>query len=393
MIRLCIIASYFYPDKSVAANRINSFAKYLSARGILVDIYVRKRSKPPRWVNENIKIIEVDTFELPIVSFDKSTGIGHVIRVLYKIISNRINLVLKLWPRKVAIQIINSDIKYDFIMGSFSSEESIYCCMLVTDVIKTTPILDFRDEFLDNLELSIKTKNHRRYLINNLKKKNPIVITVSLPLKQQLEKYFSNVFEIRNGFDFDMIRPMVKHSKILKIGYFGSFYGGINPILFFEALNELVLSSDIDEKYISLEFYGTKKVFPVPGSFCKICTYYPHLEYNDAIDKMRTMNLLLLIIPTTQRKGVYSGKLFDYIGSGRKILGLLDPKDVASELIERKNLGWTVESSDKAGLKELLHYLYSMHMAGERFDNNDSDLESFHRKNQVEKLCNLMISD
>ena len=48
---------------------------------------------------------------------------------------------------------------------------------------------------------------------------------------------------------------------------------------------------------------------------------------------MNEMDANIMLHPRGERKGVYSGKLFDYISAQKPIIACVDKNDVAAELI------------------------------------------------------------
>ena len=59
----------------------------------------------------------------------------------------------------------------------------------------------------------------------------------------------------------------------------------------------------------------------------------------------------LVVIHSTGRKGVYTGKLFDYLATNKPILALCDPEDVVGRLLNETKAGFTVDNADIEGIK------------------------------------------
>jgi hypothetical protein len=105
---------------------------------------------------------------------------------------------------------------------------------------------------------------------------------------------------------------------------------------------------------------------------------------------MQTMHANILIHPRTEMKGVYTGKLYDYLSVCRPVLGLVDNDDVAAELIRAMNAGYVAEFSSIEEIENEILHLF------EDWRNNNlriPDLEKvqlLHRKEGVKKLKNLI---
>jgi hypothetical protein len=64
------------------------------------------------------------------------------------------------------------------------------------------------------------------------------------------------------------------------------------------------------------------------------------IPYGESLAEQRRADALLLLLNSDAREvGVYTGKLFEYIGSGRPILAVGSERGVAAELIRSRELG------------------------------------------------------
>ena len=97
--------------------------------------------------------------------------------------------------------------------------------------------------------------------------------------------------------------------------------------------------------------------------------------------------LLLLTWNDPQEKGVFTGKLFEYIGSAKPILSIGAVDDVASNLIRDHNFGL---ASNK--IKEIVAFVKNIKdkTVLEEIDNAYKiDRSQFERRYQVEKLVDI----
>ncbi|HZV26985.1 MAG TPA: hypothetical protein VFG00_11920, partial [Acidothermaceae bacterium] len=64
------------------------------------------------------------------------------------------------------------------------------------------------------------------------------------------------------------------------------------------------------------------------------------VPYRESLAEQRRADILLLLLWNDPREvGVYTGKLFDYVGAGRPILAIGTEHGVAAELIRLRGLG------------------------------------------------------
>jgi glycosyltransferase involved in cell wall biosynthesis len=192
--------------------------------------------------------------------------------------------------------------------------------------------------------------------------------------------------EVRNGFDFDVEKLMLPQNKaeVFHILFAGTFYGAINPENFLSALSSVLF--DEPKINIKVTFLGSTKPVSIPDNLRGVVSIEPKIPYFEAVKKMRCADLLLLILPQSLEKGVYSGKIFDYLGVMRPILGLVPPDDVAAELIREANAGYIAPNEDIAAIKQTILQAYTDWKTKKKLVINKTVVEQQHRKNQVKKL-------
>lgn len=390
--KVCIVSSYFYPVNNVASNRVNAIAQYLSELGVDVDVYVRNSNA--NFLNRFplVNVINVSAFEMPPVSFDCSSGIKHKFRVVKKIFCREFNKRTNFWVKKVIGIICSKSDGYDYIIASFPEIETLICADQVCSRSNIRPLLDFRDGFIDGIKLDEADYSKRVELARRLEAKNAVVTTVSAPLVEQLNKHFSDVYEVRNGFDYEAKKIDHIKSEYLRMAFFGSFYGDIRPDAFFSALDRFIANNVKYKNAIKVDFFGTGKTFEVPEALVSIAAFHPKLSYDEAIDKMKSYDVLLLILPNNGKKGIFSGKLFDYIGSYSRIFAIVDPNDVAAELIHDNGLGWVADHNDIPEIESKIDEIVKEYVSSGMIVKNNIDVSSFHRRVGVKKLLCIMES-
>lgn len=91
--------------------------------------------------------------------------------------------------------------------------------------------------------------------------------------------------------------------------------------------------------------------------------YRPHEE---SVQALLDSHLLLLFIETgPEARGILTGKLFEYLGSGRPILALA-PEGEAAEVIRSSRAGMVVSGDDVAGLTAALREAFAAWRDGRR---------------------------
>lgn len=82
----------------------------------------------------------------------------------------------------------------------------------------------------------------------------------------------------------------------------------------------------------------------------------PHKE--SLIELCKANALLLIIDEGKGSEGIYTGKIFEYIRTGKTILGLV-PNGVAKDLIEETSTGYTALPSDQSAIENIILKAYN----------------------------------
>ena len=98
------------------------------------------------------------------------------------------------------------------------------------------------------------------------------------------------------------------------------------------------------------------------------------------------MDANLVIHPTTQRKGVYTGKLFDYISARKPILALMDESDVAAQLIRDFDCGYICDNSNIQGIKQQILDIQLDKLNQVAKVASQTNIDSLHRSQGVDVL-------
>jgi glycosyltransferase involved in cell wall biosynthesis len=218
------------------------------------------------------------------------------------------------------------------------------------------------------------------------------LVTVSDPLAAILRaRYGLPVQVVTNGCDLADYPPTVDRGDgTLEIVYTGMVYPGKrDPTPLFLALQRLGEAGS----RIRVRFFG-RYLESVRASAMALGVS-DHVEISDSIgytDSLRMQVnadvLLLLLGEGSEEAGVYSGKLFEYIGARREIL-LVGPRNsVASSLIERFGLG--VVTKDPAQIADYLVECLERKSRGRLPSIDSMAAELYSRESQTNILIDFM---
>jgi len=392
---IIIISVYFPPIISVASNRILAFAKYLDASKYKITVITLQQSK-------NVARIEVPNVEIKYIrntqwikraTFTKKYPfIIHKMRAAWNVMLNQFGVNdSHSWEKQafIAVEKSTTDWSNTVIISSYPTESPV----VVASKIKLKHpevkwIADLRDGISNNSNKSTLIKKLQKgKLEEKILKAATVITSVSKPIIQYLtlknESKNLTFNEIRNGYDFEIGNNGLFNS-IFTISYVGNFYGNRNPEIFYKAL-EIIQTQRLIPDF-QINFVGVGGAVLVPSKLKKHISIIEKVPYPEAIELMRNSDALLLVLPAGESKGVFSGKIFDYLGVMHPIIALIDTADVAAELIHETGAGKVAAWDSVEEAVESILWAYRLWEKKELPNYNMEQIQSFHRKKQVEKL-------
>jgi glycosyltransferase involved in cell wall biosynthesis len=171
------------------------------------------------------------------------------------------------------------------------------------------------------------------------------------------------VCAITNGFDPDkMSDGKASLSSKFTITYTGQIYPKQDPSKLLVALKDLISDKTIDPTDVEVRFFGPENVL--------LTKYIKELGLSDVVkqtgvvpieislEKQRESQLLLLLKWEDPReRGVYSGKVFEYLAAKRPVLATGGTDDVITELLNETNAGIDAKSVEE--IKSALRKTYA----------------------------------
>ncbi len=233
-------------------------------------------------------------------------------------------------------------------------------------------IADLRDLWTQNPYLNhcaLRRFAEKRLELRTLNKASAIV-TVSKPLAEDLSRLHTHktVYVITNGFDpEDACFDPPELTEKLTITYTGALYNGKrDPLMLFEALKNLIRDGIIDPDRVEVRFFGSQDPWLFDdirdANLDGIVKVFGFIPRDQALQKQRESQLLLLLLwNNPQERGVYTGKVFEYLAAGRPIIALggLD-ENVVKDLVNETQAGHY--SSSLKDLEAVLSKYYLEYM-------------------------------
>lgn len=251
------------------------------------------------------------------------------------------------------------------------------------------------------------TQNHycRKYnFINALERRLEVktlsdadaLVTVSGPLADTLKSLHEgkDVRCITNGYDpDDFTATATKLTEKFTITYTGRLYNGLrDPLMLFKVTARLIMENKIDRDLIEIRFFGGREDWLVGDiekfALQNVVRLYGSIPREEAIERQKESQLLLLLLWNDKKEeGVYTGKLFEYLGSKRPILALGGANSIVRELLTSTNSGCFAENEKQLEDIILLHYRDFVESGEVRFNSDktigDYSYSSIARKYSV----------
>lgn len=448
MKNILIVAYYYPPMGGAGVQRIAKFAKYLSKFGYNINVLTveeNSNSLVDRSLNEDIeesikvhrtvagnigflsKIINIYTNK----SSKESNNEALKIEVESPKVKNKLKSIIRSIAKKVFFAVFYltniPDDKKNWISpaviagGNIIKQENIDLIISTSAPYSTHEIAyqlskkyklkwiaDFRDPWVSNAFANynwlLKTiyKRYEKTYIENADK----VISVSSPIIDDFISRYSMVDNLKfhvipNGYDESDFINCDKETQCVNdrftILYNGTLYGIESPESFLEALENLIKAGKVEKDKLLVRFVGrtghdqklmiNEFTSKYPG-LIEIKGFMPHKE--NIKELVKADALLLIINEGKGTEGVFTGKIFEYIRTGKRVLGIV-PKGVARDLIVETNTGYVAHSDKIHENEEMIYSAYidfldKNHNEGIRWD----IIEKYSRENLSLKLSEII---
>lgn len=262
-------------------------------------------------------------------------------------------------------------------------------------------VADFRDpwtniDFYDDLGLTCWADRIHHRLEKQVVQQADAVVVVSSGMQQEFKLLQPRrLHMITNGFDEDdVVISHAKPDKRFSISHIGTLNAARNPEVLWKALAQLCSDDTIFSNDLQIQLIG-KVDFSVMQSLAKHglepqtlkIDYLPH---NEAIAKQQSSQVLLLLInQTANAKAILTGKFFEYLASGRPVLGVGPVDGDAAAVLKESGAGRMVGFDDVVTAVSIIKEWYLMYKS-DKLKFNTTAVERFSRRSLTYDLSNLL---
>ncbi len=262
-------------------------------------------------------------------------------------------------------------------------------------------IADFRDPWvnMDNLEqfnLGNRAMRKHEKLEKLVMDEADVVVSVSFTETENYRKITNTpVHTITNGFDaedFSKRFPISKDKFIL--GHYGTLGIDRDAPGLWEALEMLCQNEDFKKDFL-LEFIGPTDALILHNASEAISPehikYTNYTNHNLALESMQNATCLLLVLNDNgSEKGRIPGKIFEYMASGRSVLGIGAVDSDSAKLLRESEAGKMFERSDIPGIMDYILSKYLEWKSDATSNDNSESIAHYSRSALTSKLAQLL---
>ena len=419
MKRVLIITYYWPPSGGSGVQRWLKMSKYLPEYGWQPVIYTAENAEYPVEDPSLEKDVcsEAEVIRRPIVEpyaiYKKFSGLKEEDRIKVGFASesrkNEWKEKLSIWIRgnlfipdarcfwiKPSVRYLKQYLKehpVDAIISTGPPHSMHLIALKLKKSLNIPWIADFRDpwteiDFYDELHLTHLADRKQHKLEHEVLTKADKVVTVSWSWAQGLGRLGSrNVRVIQNGYDWSDsydVKPK-SFSSGFTLTHLGVIGSARNAPTLWEALEELKSNSADFSKALKIRLIG--QVDQSVTDYLNRCSLMenteiiPHVPHNEVQQFQLTSQMLLLLVNNTPNaKGILTGKLYEYLASGRPILCIGPEDGDAARLLKETQAGTIVDFDDKDKMKQVILDYYQRYKTNGLPDNETTSIEKYSRK-------------
>jgi hypothetical protein len=428
--RVLIVSFYFPPTNSIAAVRLGKFAKYLPEFGWEPIVLTADTTKDwPQTLLMNID--QASVFRTPYFALasslyrnlkgNKVAPSGSLSQKLNWTapIYKTLRLAQPIYTLSILAPLVSDPIGWyphavekgreilkqyeiDAIFSSYPPSTSHLVARRLHQISGIPWVAEFRDLWAFNH--NARTTRFLRYLTSRMERRvmrdSTFLVSTSEAWAKQLEKLHSKkALAIPNGFDEDDYTEKIPLTPKFTITYTGQiYYPKQDPTPLFQALKELQSEGKILPRTLEVRFFGGDLV---AAAMLLITRYglnelvrtYEHVPFSESIRRQKESSALLMLKwNDPAEKGVYTGKIFEYLGANRPILAVGSFNENVDKLLSESGTGIAIDNLPD--MKDLLsRWLNEWKKSGKivsHWDPRADIIRRYTRRVQAGKLAQLL---
>lgn len=367
-----VIAYYFPPLAMGGVQRITKFCKYLPEYGwrpVVLTSSPRSYFALDTSFAEELK--KTTAFEAKsLVPF--SLGVGESFenwRTRLKRIARWVLIpdVRVLWvPYAVTVGFkLLRMFQVDCILATAPPWSSLLAARLLSHRSGLPLIVDFRDAWVDDPFASYPTFLHKRlnmslerWVVSGAARVISISEEITAGMRSRCNGNWKKYRVVNQGFDPSDFEQVVERGERFTVCYTGSLIRTRKPDDLFVAVSQLIRDGVLDPKQVEVDIVGF-----CPSTFVEaaralgledVVRFRGYLPHAASVRRLLGADILWLYIAESEGKTILTGKLFEYLGSGKRIVASVPEDGAAASVIRTLGAGVVVRPGDIEGLKQVL---------------------------------------
>jgi glycosyltransferase involved in cell wall biosynthesis len=204
-----------------------------------------------------------------------------------------------------------------------------------------------------------------------------------------------HIHVLPNGFDAeDFTEPTTLNAKEFTIAYTGTMASSYKITAFLQALKELAATYGQDKIRVKIAGKVSPEITQQIEDYqlTNIFENLGYLKHSAAIKLMQESTALLLVIPDIENnEGILTGKLFEYLASGKPIIGLGPVNGDAAEIINQAQAGSMFDYDDEKGINLMLSTLCNQFQTGRTlFKGPNEKVKQYSRQELTRQLAQIL---
>ncbi len=264
-------------------------------------------------------------------------------------------------------------------------------------------LADFRDpwtniDFYRDLKLGKRADRLHHLLEKQVLETADAVTVVSPGMKKEFSAIVNRPYEVvPNGFDEEDLHldvPPRRDASHFTLAHIGSLTKTRNAENLWKVLQELTESHPDFAEMLEIRNIGKMDIHAVESlhkhgleKYLHRVDYIPHKEVIG--EQHKASALLLLVNNTPNAKLILTGKLFEYLASGRPIICIGPPDGDAAEIVRQTQCGTVFDFEETKSLKKQILSLFQDFVAG-KVRRGCNGVEQFERKNLTARMAGVL---
>ena len=266
-------------------------------------------------------------------------------------------------------------------------------------------VADFRDpwtdiDFFGELKLTKRSLKKHHKLQHQVLTEADKVVTVGWDWAKGLESHGAKDVEvITNGYDFSIEEKLtsVELSSDFTMSHVGIVGAARNAVRFWEALGEIIKEDKIKDfsKLLKIKLIGQVDNSVVEtikkNNLENNVGIIPYIPHEKVMAEQKSSQVLLLFINNSPNaKGILTGKIFEYMASGRPIFAIGPTDGDTAIILDETKAGFVIDFEDKEGMKNTIIDLFNKYKENQLVTQKNEFVEKYSRQNLAAEYVKLL---